>query len=72
MHDATREFIDFLVRSEVLTFGDFVTKSGRRTPFFLNTGRFRTGRMANQAGRQERRVSVFGLSAFLHSALSRS
>lgn len=38
-----REFIEFMVASEVLTFGDFVTKSGRRTPYFVNTGRYRTG-----------------------------
>lgn len=38
-----REFIDFLLASEVLTFGDFTTKSGRRTPYFVNTGRYRTG-----------------------------
>ena len=43
MHGYQREFIEFMVRSEVLTFGDFVTKSGRKTPFFINTGRYRTG-----------------------------
>lgn len=37
------DFIEFMVRSEVLTFGDFVTKSGRQTPYFINTGRYRTG-----------------------------
>jgi orotate phosphoribosyltransferase len=37
------EFIEFMVRSGVLTFGDFVTKSGRRTPFFINTGHYDTG-----------------------------
>ncbi len=39
-----REFIEFMVRSNVLTFGDFVAKSGRKTPYFVNTGRYRTGR----------------------------
>jgi orotate phosphoribosyltransferase len=38
-----RDFIDFLVRSGALLFGDFTTKSGRKTPYFVNTGRFRTG-----------------------------
>lgn len=38
-----RDFIEFMVRSNVLTFGDFVAKSGRRTPYFVNTGRYRTG-----------------------------
>ena len=32
-----------MVQSGVLTFGDFTTKSGRKTPFFINTGNYRTG-----------------------------
>ena len=39
-------FIRFMVSSGVLTFGDFVTKSGRRTPYFVNTGNYHTGRQA--------------------------
>ena len=42
-----QEFILFMVRSNVLTFGDFTTKSGRQTPFFINTGRYRTGHQMN-------------------------
>ena len=38
-----QEFIEFMVRAGVLTFGDFVLKSGRRSPYFVNTGRYRTG-----------------------------
>jgi orotate phosphoribosyltransferase len=38
-----REFIDFMLKCEVLCFGDFTTKSGRSTPYFINTGRYRTG-----------------------------
>lgn len=38
-----REFIDFMVRAGVLTFGDFTAKSGRKTPYFVNTGKYRTG-----------------------------
>lgn len=45
-----REFIEFMVRSEVLTFGDFVTKSGRSTPYFVNTGKYRTGMQMQQLG----------------------
>lgn len=37
------EFIEFMVDCGVLKFGDFVTKSGRKTPFFVNTGFYRTG-----------------------------
>ena len=32
-----KEFIEFMVDCQVLKFGDFVTKSGRKTPFFVNT-----------------------------------
>ncbi len=44
------EFITFMVRSGVLTFGDFVTKSGRRTPYFINTGNYKTGAQAAKLG----------------------
>ncbi len=44
------EFIKFMVRSNVLMFGDFVTKSGRNTPYFINTGNFKTGRQADLLG----------------------
>ncbi len=37
------DFIEFLVSCEVLRFGDFTTKSGRKTPYFVNTGMVRTG-----------------------------
>lgn len=44
------EFIDFMVECQVLRFGDFVTKSGRRTPFFVNTGFYRTGSQLARLG----------------------
>ena len=37
------EFIEFMMSAEVLRFGDFITKSGRRTPYFINTGNYKTG-----------------------------
>ena len=43
-------FIEFMVRSGVLTFGDFTTKSGRKTPYFINTGNYRTGAQAAALG----------------------
>jgi orotate phosphoribosyltransferase len=49
--DRTRDFVDLLVRCDVLTFGDFVAKSGRRTPYFVNAGRFRTGAQVAELGR---------------------
>lgn len=36
-------FIQFMADAGVLTFGDFITKSGRRTPYFINTGNYKTG-----------------------------
>ena len=44
------EFITFMVRSGVLTFGDFTIKSGRKTPYFVNTGNYRTGAQAARLG----------------------
>ena len=44
------EFIYFMVRSGVLTFGDFTTKSGRKTPYFVNTGNYKTGAQASRLG----------------------
>ncbi len=44
------EFIEFMLDSEVLKFGDFVTKSGRNTPFFVNTGFYRTGAQLKRLG----------------------
>ena len=38
MEDYKREFIDFMVESNVLKFGEFTLKSGRKSPFFMNAG----------------------------------
>lgn len=38
------DFIELMVDSDVLTFGDFITKSGRPTPYFVNTGKFNTAK----------------------------
>jgi len=43
MQQYKRDFIDFMMEVGVLTFGDFTTKSGRKTPYFINTGLYRTG-----------------------------
>ena len=40
-----------MVRSGVLTFGDFTTKSGRKTPFFINTGNYDSGGKIERLGR---------------------
>jgi orotate phosphoribosyltransferase len=43
MEQYKKDFIEFMVECGVLTFGNFTTKSGRKTPFFVNTGNYRTG-----------------------------
>lgn len=50
MEKYKQEFIEFMVDCQVLKFGDFVTKSGRKTPFFVNTGFYRTGAQLKRLG----------------------
>ncbi len=50
MEQYKKEFIEFMVDCQVLKFGDFVTKSGRNTPFFVNTGFYRTGAQLRRLG----------------------
>ncbi|HIZ46515.1 MAG TPA: orotate phosphoribosyltransferase [Candidatus Olsenella pullistercoris] len=45
-----REFINFMVESNVLKFGDFTLKSGRRSPFFMNAGAYVTGSQLGRLG----------------------
>lgn len=45
-----QEFIEFMVDCGVLKFGDFVTKSGRKTPFFINAGNYQTGKQLCKLG----------------------
>ena len=44
------DFIKFMIDSNVLTFGDFTTKSGRKTPFFINAGNYKTGEQLKKLG----------------------
>ncbi|MGN0374465.1 MAG: orotate phosphoribosyltransferase [Butyrivibrio sp.] len=50
MEQYKQDFIEFMVDCKVLKFGDFVTKSGRKTPFFINTGFYRTGSQLRKLG----------------------
>lgn len=50
MEQYKQEFIEFMVECEVLRFGDFTTKSGRKTPYFVNTGNYKTGRQISKLG----------------------
>lgn len=50
MEQYKQEFIEFMVKSNVLRFGEFMTKSGRKTPFFINTGNYTTGEQLHKLG----------------------
>lgn len=58
-----QEFIEFMIDCNVLKFGDFVTKSGRKTPFFVNTGFYRTGAQLRKLGQYYAKAieQAFGL-----------
>ena len=43
MEQYKQEFIEFMVESDVLKFGEFTLKSGRKSPFFMNAGAYVTG-----------------------------
>lgn len=45
-----REFIEFMMAADVLRFGSFVTKSGRNTQYFINTGNYKTGAQLSRLG----------------------
>ncbi len=51
MNATKQRFVEFMLESGVLLFGDFTTKSGRQTPYFINTGLYRTGRQLAELGR---------------------
>ena len=44
------EFVRFMTECGVLTFGDFTLKSGRKAPYFINTGNYRTGAQLAKLG----------------------
>ena len=50
MEQYKQEFIEFMVDSKVLKFGDFTLKSGRKSPFFMNAGAYVTGSQLRKLG----------------------
>lgn len=46
-----RQFIEFALNKQVLKFGEFTLKSGRKSPYFFNAGLFNTGRDTALLGR---------------------
>ena len=51
MEGYKREFIQFLQDANVLKFGDFTAKSGRKIPYFINAGEIKTGKQISQLGK---------------------
>jgi len=50
MEQYKQEFIQFMVESKVLKFGEFTLKSGRKSPFFMNAGAYVTGAQLRRLG----------------------
>ncbi|GHU43851.1 orotate phosphoribosyltransferase [Clostridia bacterium] len=50
MSDYKTEFIEFMLDSDVLKFGTFTLKSGRKSPFFMNAGGYVTGSQLRKLG----------------------
>lgn len=63
MEQYKQEFIDFMVESNVLKFGDFTLKSGRKSPFFMNAGAYVTGTQLRRLGEYYARAihDIYGL-----------
>ena len=51
MEQYKQEFIEFMVASDVLKFGEFTLKSGRKSPFFMNAGAYVTGSQLMKLGK---------------------
>ncbi|MDX1529741.1 MAG: orotate phosphoribosyltransferase, partial [Gammaproteobacteria bacterium] len=56
MDDHKRKFIEFAIRCDVLRFGEFVLKSGRKSPYFFNSGLFDSGAKLAELGRHYARA----------------
>ncbi|MBO4904149.1 MAG: orotate phosphoribosyltransferase [Lachnospiraceae bacterium] len=50
MEQYKQDFIEFMVESDVLKFGEFTLKSGRKSPFFMNAGAYVTGASLSRLG----------------------
>ncbi len=63
MENYKQEFIEFMVKSNVLKFGEFTLKSGRQSPFFMNAGAYVTGDQLHRLGLYYARAinDAFGL-----------
>ena len=64
MEQYKQEFIEFMVESDVLKFGDFTLKSGRKSPFFMNAGAYVTGSQLSRLGEYVFNITYPGDSNF--------
>ena len=62
MNDFRDQFLDFAMACDVLRFGEFITKAGRKTPYFFNAGLFNDGERL-------RRLGQFYAAAYLASGI---
>ena len=69
MEQYKREFIEFMVESDVLKFGEFTLKSGRKSPFFMNAGAYVTGSQLKRLG--EYYAKAIRLSCSIAQAIGR-
>jgi orotate phosphoribosyltransferase len=58
MKDYQHEFLEFAIEAGALRFGDFTLKSGRKSPYFFNTGMFHSGASLARLGRFYARAIV--------------
>ena len=58
MESYKQEFIEFMVESDVLKFGEFTLKSGRKSPFFMNAGAYVTGSQLKKLGQYMQKQSM--------------
>ena len=60
MESYKQEFIEFMVESDVLKFGEFTLKSGRKSPFFMNAGAYVTGSQLKRLGEYYAKAILVG------------
>ena len=51
LNNEKKNFIEFMMSADVLRFGEFKTKSGRLSPYFVNTGNYKTGSQIDTLGK---------------------